>query len=143
MPVSATSLALSTMAPAKVATDWSWIALNAAEIVPVLVMPPPALLSPKTLTRVTSTLMPPMMTPLSKMFPPLRKAPLMTEIAVVLPLNLVGIWPLEWHLAPRDISGRRSTARRQVNPERPWDELDRSHHPCPGTFVLLLLIKPM
>jgi hypothetical protein len=53
------------------------------------------------------------------------------------------IWPLEWHLAPRDISGRRSTARRQVNPERPWDELDRSHHPCPGTFVLLLLIKPM
>ena len=54
MPVSATSLPLLTIAPSKVGTDWSWIALNAAEIVPALVMPPPVLLSPKTLTWVTA-----------------------------------------------------------------------------------------
>ena len=54
MPVSATSLPLLTMAPAKVGTDWRKIASNAAEIVPVFVMPPPALLSPKTRTWVSA-----------------------------------------------------------------------------------------
>jgi hypothetical protein len=60
-----------------------------ATVIAVLAVPPLA-----TILLLASTLMPPMMTPLSKMFPPLRKAPLMTEIAVVLPLNLVGYGPL-------------------------------------------------
>jgi hypothetical protein len=80
-------------------------------VIAVLAVPPLA-----TILLLASTLMPPMMTPLSKMFPPLRKAPLMIEmppepivpalvtpplkvvwlitIAVVLPLNLVGYGPL-------------------------------------------------
>jgi hypothetical protein len=64
-------------------------------------------------------------------------------IAGVLPLNLVGYGPLNGIWPPATYRDGVQAARRQLNPERPWDELDRSHHPCPGTFVLLLLIKPM
>ena len=53
MPVSAVSLPLLPIAPAIVVAELTKMPLNAAEIVPLLLMPPPALVSPKTPTLVT------------------------------------------------------------------------------------------
>jgi hypothetical protein len=97
-----------------------------------------------TILLLLSTFMPPETTPLSRMPPPLRNAPLMTEmppgaivpVLVTPPLKVAAkdgrIWPLESHwIAPGVSIGPAFRRPDRSQPElRAWHQLDQSHRLC-------------